>query len=226
MKEKDLDACRTAFKGWFDQDHHRNFLLLSPSQGQIDLIKELRPDADITCWNRENYNVDLGPPSREFDVVFCGNVLMCAKDPERWLRNLFESCSEVWLQDLVRAWRDGHRETSPETGDHTRYAFPSRGELSRDSGFDLESSEAAYVEDVVFYDDDGATDHEGKHRDCRKFVARLSHRPSRYVFPSKIVLDVESSHQFLEEMKKPPEPSPELVKIFKKNKAKKENGDS
>jgi hypothetical protein len=186
MKEKDLEACRSAFSRWADKAKHTKVLALSPDPRQTRLLRELLPDADIREWHIQHYDLNSGPPTERFDVAFAANTFMCAVDPGQWISNVLSRCGELWIQEPVRAWRDGHRETSPETGDHSRFTFPSRGELSRIPGFDLESSPAAKILDIEFYSDDGANTGED-YKDCRKFVARLAWKGTEVAAPSCVI---------------------------------------
>lgn len=220
MKQRDLEACAAAFARWADPNKHRRVLLMSPDPQQTALFRQVLPDASITEWHIQHYNIDSGPPPQPFDLAFAANTFMCAVDPEVWLRNVLGNCAELWLQEPVRAWRDGHRETSPETGDHSRFTFPSRGELSRIPGFDLENSPSAEILDVEFYSDDGANTGED-YKDCRKFVVRLA--PRVYEFPSKIVLSEDEFDKLSQKIENPPAPSEKMVEIFKKNRKKKDD---
>jgi hypothetical protein len=168
MTEKDLETYIRHFPNWASTKSFKRILVVNPDSMQEPLVRGLFPGAEVVGLRYPS--VDLSRPIDEhgkFDMVFIANTLMCAQDPGTWLNNVLGCCEEVWIQELIRAQRNGDLELSPESGDVSRFSFSERGELSRVPGYEIDADARFYVERIVFYSDTPSTGP----CDCRKFIA-------------------------------------------------------
>lgn len=168
MTGKDLQTFVTFLVSWSQGRSLSRILAVNPDVGQEAVLQGFFPRASVVSLAYPAIDLSKGVEER-YDVIFVANTMLCAPDPGIWIRNCLEACDELWVQDLVRAWRNGDRELSPETGDVSRFTFPSAGEESRVPGYDLLADVRFAVPEVKFYSDSPSP--EGK--DCLKFIAAI-----------------------------------------------------
>ncbi len=170
MTGKDLEVCERLFAEWARSGAARIFLVC-PNHTQELMFRAIFPDAEIRSVQYPNFDAGAGPPpDGPWDIVFVANTMMAADRPGVWLGNFLAAAREVWMQELVRAWRNGDKELDPDTDDITRFTFPRRGHEARVPGaYDLEANPDVRVDEIEFYEDTGA----GAGRDCLKFAARV-----------------------------------------------------
>lgn len=174
MTGTDLDVCTEFFTKHASGRKFRRILLIEPDNGQTDLIRRLFPQAHIHIVRYPAFNASKDDAGGGWDMVFLANTFMAAADPKCWFDNLLTIAGEIWTQELVRAWRNGHEEMARDTGDIMRFTFPKRGEESRVPGYDLESNLDVSIEELEFYNEPMNDAVAG--RDCRKFVAIIRKR--------------------------------------------------
>lgn len=167
MTGTDLESYVRCFTDWASSRKSvKKVLVVNPDLFQESLMKGIFPNAEVTSLSYPAIDLSKKRDDR-YDIVFISNTLMCSPDPGGWLENVLSYCEEVWLQEMIRAWRERDSELSPQTGDVTRFTFPVRGETSRVSGYDIESDQRFSLLEVEFYSDNPISGA----RDCRKFLA-------------------------------------------------------
>jgi len=173
MTGTDLEACIKFFAKHASGRKFRRILLIEPDVAQHNLIKTLFPEAETRAVFYPAFDASKDSEGGGWDMVFLANTFMTAVDPKQWFSNLLSIAEEIWTQELVRAWRNGHEELAKDTGDVTRFTFPKRGEESRVPGYDLESNLDVSIEELEFYNEpmNYTTAH-----DCRKFMAIIRKR--------------------------------------------------
>jgi len=172
MTGKDAEVYIQLFYKWAEKrknDKISRILVVNPDPMQESVMKAVFPGSNVVSLSYPTVNLDTGDLHGNYDIVFISNTLMCSGDPGKWIMNALNCSREVWIQELVRAWRESNSELSPLTGDICRFTFPKRNEISRVDGYDLESDNRFLMEDIHFYSDlPGSGDH-----DCRKFIAAI-----------------------------------------------------
>lgn len=168
MTGKDAEVYIQLFYKWAEKRKNvKKIIVVNPDSMQESIMKAVFPKAEVTALSYPRINLDIGDLAGSYDIAFISNTFMCSPDPGKWISNALASAKEVWVQELVRAWRESDSELSPLTGDICRFTFPLRNELSRVPGYDIDSDSRFAVEEIEFYSDSPET---GDH-DCRKFVA-------------------------------------------------------
>lgn len=124
MKDCDLREYEKVFPRWEEKVRgqiHR-ILLLSPSGEQRHLINRLFPGAYVAELSHTQW--DLNHPGQEdWDLIGAMNVFMCSPDPTLWFKHVLSRCKYFWIQDLIRARRNGAEECAKADGDLTRYCY-------------------------------------------------------------------------------------------------------
>ena len=121
MIKQDYTNYQTHFPIWYNNE--KSFCLLSPNKEQEDLITTLFPNATITVKRKGEW--DLNKKNKgKYDVIIAMNIFHYSPDPELWFNNVFNSCKQFWIQDLISRRRGTAKDTELGTdGDSARYQF-------------------------------------------------------------------------------------------------------
>lgn len=140
MRSEDIAAMRLMFGDWKSKTSGVcNIAILSPSHQEIQLLKELFPEARVTELQQEDW--DLNDPGKcDFDLILACNVFMCASQPRVWFENILNRCKYFWIQDNIRAWRTEDRELGGRSGrdnDVMRFSMPPDHMARIEEAYDL-----------------------------------------------------------------------------------------
>lgn len=200
MRTEDLDKMREVFPTWVEKlGPIVRVCMHSPDLSEEQLVREMFPDASYVRHTVDSWDVSAGPaPDGKFDLIVMCNMMMCAADPARWFENLRSSADNVWIQDLIRAWRNGSEELARETGDVARYCHSGRGVKARvETAYDLAELGKSLREFETYTGDPP----DGPH-DCLKYIAWVCYDPSHD----------ERSENEASGREEPEDPSSELTK--------------
>lgn len=187
MTGKDLTETSNKFSEWAKSRNVSRVLLLSPDAAQTNLARHIFPNAEIKVLYWQDYDImDGQPPGGRYDVIMLANTMLCMPDAVKCFKNLLSSCNELWLQDVVRAWRTESNEVAGASnklfveGDYNRFSFSKHDEFARENTnanvFDLDTVSWADVIECHFYSDNGARLQSGDYKDCRKWLGILKHK--------------------------------------------------
>lgn len=107
----------------------KRVLLFSPNLEQLALVRQQFPGARVYCSDKSLWNLS-DCKDWAFDLAFLCNVMHYSPDPALWLKNLFQACRYVVVQDLIDRRRGTQAPYLGTDGDATRYSFRARGERS------------------------------------------------------------------------------------------------
>ena len=107
----------------------------SPSQ-EYSLYTEIFKKKNIYNLNKKNWNLNE-EIKVTFDLIIFNNVIMYSKNPERWLKNIFNSCKFVIIQDVIDRKRNDDDKgmlsqlSLADSGDSMRYSFSHLNQISQ-----------------------------------------------------------------------------------------------
>ena len=121
MIKQDYVSYRTYFPLWYSDE--KSFCLLSPNEEQEKLIRTLFPQSTVTVKRKEDWDLNKKIKDK-YDIIIAMNVFHYSPDPELWFNNVFNSCKQFWIQDLVSRKRGTLKDTElDQDGDSARYQF-------------------------------------------------------------------------------------------------------
>ena len=110
MIEEDYEQYKICFPGWAVQcggwlsaelGKAYTICLLSPNNEQKKLFKELFPEAHLTIKTKKDWDLN-NKSTDKYNVIVAMNVFHYSYAPTLWFKNVFNSCSYFWLQDLIK----------------------------------------------------------------------------------------------------------------------------
>lgn len=100
------------------------------------IFDEIFKEKNIYNLNKKNWNLNE-EIKVTFDLIIFNNIIMYSKNPERWLKNIFNSCKFVIIQDLIDRKRNDDDEgmrsqlSLADSGDSMRYSFSHLNQISQ-----------------------------------------------------------------------------------------------
>ena len=100
------------------------------------IFDEIFKEKNIYNLNKKNWNLNE-EITVTFDLIIFNNIIMYSKNPERWLKNIFNSCKFVIIQDLIDRKRNDDDEgmrsqlSLADSGDSMRYSFSHLNQISQ-----------------------------------------------------------------------------------------------
>lgn len=124
MRECDVEQMKVFWNEWAARtafSRHR-IALLSPSPEEKELITKLFPDDERIILMKDDWDLNNEWGGEPFDLAVVSNILMYAKEPQRWIDNLLKASQHVWIQDNILGQRDPINELGSD-GDAMRFSM-------------------------------------------------------------------------------------------------------
>lgn len=177
MTEDDVLELNLCWSEWNLELKPKTILLLSPSNEERELANKIFVDAKIFELGIGQFNLDTFTTIQQFvncDVVIACNCFMRSTNVIVWLDNIHTISSNIWVQDLIRAWRNSDSELSPETGDIMRFCKPPEHLARIKNAFDLNTLGERLKKFITYNGKIGYRAHDKKEMDALKFVAWIT----------------------------------------------------
>ena len=100
------------------------------------IFDEIFKEKNIYNLNKKNWNLNE-EITVTFDLIIFNNIIMYSKNPERWLKNIFNSCKFVIIQDVIDRKRNDDDKgmlsqlSLADSGDSMRYSFSHLNQISQ-----------------------------------------------------------------------------------------------
>jgi len=161
MKADDLEKMKVLFPEWKKLTSDvKTICVHSPAGGEIDILSELFPMADISRLGESTWNL-LKTAPQKFDLFVTNNTFMYSTDPQAWFDNIMASCRYAWIQDVIRGRRDPERECGND-GDRMRFKYEPRASARLPEAYDLHKLDKMIVKFDPF-DSTGAGHYDSVH---------------------------------------------------------------
>lgn len=144
------------FLNTFDK-HIQNVCILNPTDADSEVFKTVFKNKTqhthtINTWNLNNTINTI------YDLIIINHTMMYSNNPEKWFKNIFNSCKFVIITDIINRKRGGtfgdmsHQcNDTTDTTDCMRYNFSHLGKFSKSNvSFDV-SKYKNRIYDITFY---------------------------------------------------------------------------
>lgn len=161
MKADDLEKMRLLFPEWKKLTSDvKTICVHSPAGGEIDILSDLFPVADISRLGESTWNL-LEQAPQKFDLFVTNNTFMYSTNPQAWFDNIMASCRYAWIQDVIRGRRDPERECGND-GDCMRFKYEPLAVARLPEAYDLHKLDKMIVNFAPF-DSKGAGHYDSMH---------------------------------------------------------------